>query len=84
MANLTQEQAQSLWDNRKKCVKVEMNATFQTYLFDSFLDGCKYHVNSTASELDIDGTSTPEAVEGAIVEHLKDCAYLGDCTETKV
>lgn len=82
MATLTENQANTAFDNRTSCDKAcDSAAVFETFLFYGRLDGMRYHINTAAAGgLGLDTDSTPEEIKTALITHLQTMEYLGSKT----
>lgn len=77
MANLTEEQAQELWDGAFKKSKEYVNGVFYTIRIHSKLDCFTYYIDSTRQTIAVDEDSTTAEIETAVVAFLQTQEYLG-------
>jgi len=69
MAKLTQKQADDLYGDCE-ISRIDDNG-FKTYIVDGILDGDKYRIDTTESELSLDENSTPVQIKAATIIHWK-------------
>lgn len=77
MANLTQQQAQDLWDNRFESTKVTCNGEYDCYRFASRLDGKNYYLHYHHSDEVISDTDDAATIESQVVADLQNVEYQG-------
>lgn len=77
MANLTTEQAQSLWDNRFQSEKKSCDGAYDCYYFASRLDGYNYYLSYHHSDNVILDTNTAAEIEAQVKADLANAEYQG-------
>ena len=77
MANLTTEQAQSLWDNRFQSEKKSCDGNYDCYYFASRLDGFNYYLHYPHSEGVIADTDDAATIEAQVIADLQEMEYQG-------